>query len=316
MQVLAPLLIVAVSVRHGHLPDLHPERLRKAHVRAEAEVFVEGLLERHLPAEYAAADHRRPVHDPGTRRDRPDLCVLLPRREALLARGHLAAADLLCRLRHCQWSVLGHLGRKIGKHRAAQVGGVAYAVAQSTLMALPAMGVKYTATDAIPTAIGMFFAGFCASAFMPLVRAMVADVVDEVRLETGQDLTEPDVFDGHHDHQGRQRRSTSTLAYGILACFGYSGKTGAVHNTPRGILGLELVYLIAPVALVWLGCAMFFGYKLDAKRHAEISKALATREGIVIDVAAAEEALVAPKGRKRPKRPADRLQTLISGRLH
>jgi Na+/melibiose symporter-like transporter len=188
----------------------------------------------------------------------------------------------------------GTLGRKIGKHRAAQVGGVAYAVAQSSLMAIPAMGLGYTATEAIPTAIGMFFAGFCASAFLPLVRAMVADVVDEVRLESGQDLTSL-MYSMVTTTTKVASAFNITLAYGILAYFGYSGKPG-FHNTPRGIVGLELVYLITPIALVWLGCAMFFGYKLDAKRHAEISKALAVRDGMIVDVAAAEEALVGPEG--------------------
>ena len=35
----------------------------------------------------------------------------------------------------------------------------------------------------------MFAVGFCASAFLLLVRAMIADVADEVKLEPKQDLT-------------------------------------------------------------------------------------------------------------------------------
>ena len=39
------------------------------------------------------------------------------------------------------------------------------------------------------TAVGMFAVGFSASAFVPLVRAMVADVADLIRLEASKDLT-------------------------------------------------------------------------------------------------------------------------------
>jgi GPH family glycoside/pentoside/hexuronide:cation symporter len=183
----------------------------------------------------------------------------------------------------------GTLGRKIGKHRAAQVGCVCYAVAQSILMMLPAMGPHFTALDALPSAIGMFFAGFCASAFLLLVRSMVADVVDEVRLETGHDLTGL-LYSMVTTTTKIGGAVVVTLVFAILSGFGYSGKDG-VANTPHAIQGLELCYLITPVVLVWVGGAMFFGYKLDAKRHTEIRAALDAKDGAV-DVAAAEEALV------------------------
>jgi Na+/melibiose symporter-like transporter len=74
----------------------------------------------------------------------------------------------------------------------------------------------------------------------------------------------------------------------VLAFVGYNGAEGAV-NTPHAIFGLEMCYLFAPVVLVWFGGAMFFGYKLDAKRHAEIREALAQ-----LDLAAGEESLTGP----------------------
>ena len=67
---------------------------------------------------------------------------------------------------------------------------------------------------------------------------------------------------------------------------GYNGAEGAV-NSKGAIFGLEMCYLFAPVILVWAGGAMFFGYKLDSKRHAEIRRALAEP-----DFLASEEALV------------------------
>jgi len=44
-----------------------------------------------------------------------------------------------------------------------------------------------------------------------------------------------------------------------------------------------------PIALVWFGGSMLFGYKLDANRHAEIREALMRRE-----YAGAEESLIGP----------------------
>ncbi len=78
---------------------------------------------------------------------------------------------------------------------------------------------------------------------------------------------------------------TVLIVFPILALVGYNGAEGAV-NTQHAIFGLEMCYLFAPIILVWFGGAMFFGYKLDAKRHAEIREAL--------DVAAAEESLTGP----------------------
>ena len=78
---------------------------------------------------------------------------------------------------------------------------------------------------------------------------------------------------------------TIAIVYPVLALVRYNGAEGAV-NTPQAIFGLEMCYLFAPVILVLAGGAMFFGYKLDAKRHAEIRTAL--------DFAAAEESMVGP----------------------
>ena len=55
------------------------------------------------------------------------------------------------------------------------------------------------------------------------------------------------------------------------------------------IFGLSMVYLFAPILLVFVGAAMLFGYKLDARAHGEVRQALEARE-----VAAAEESLTGP----------------------
>jgi GPH family glycoside/pentoside/hexuronide:cation symporter len=139
----------------------------------------------------------------------------------------------------------------------------------------------------------MMAVGFCAAAFLPLVRAMVADVVDEVRLERKQDLTSL-LYSMVTTTTKVGQAVTVAIVYPVLAFVGFNGKPGAV-NTPHAIFGLEMCYLFAPILLVWVGGAMLFGYKLDARRHAEIRAAL--------DIAAAEESLTGPLA-PAPEAPA------------
>ena len=130
----------------------------------------------------------------------------------------------------------------------------------------------------------MMAVGFTAAAVLLLVRAMMADVADEVRLEQGKDLTSL-LYSMVTTTTKVGSSITVAIVYPVLAWVGYNGAEGAV-NTPHAIFGLEMCYLFAPVILVWFGGAMFFGYKLDAKRHAEIREALAA-----LDLAAGEESL-------------------------
>jgi GPH family glycoside/pentoside/hexuronide:cation symporter len=178
----------------------------------------------------------------------------------------------------------GPMAQRFGKHRALQIACVAYAITQSILMAVPRMHGKYAFVDSLPTAAAMVAVGFCASAFLILVRAMVADVADEVRLDQKQDLTSL-IYSMVTTTTKIGASITVAVVYPVLALVHYNGGEGAV-NTPQAIFGLEMCYLFAPVILVWGGGAMFFGYKLDSKRHAEIRQALAQ-----LDFAAAEESM-------------------------
>jgi Na+/melibiose symporter-like transporter len=135
----------------------------------------------------------------------------------------------------------------------------------------------------------MFAVGFCASAFILLIRAMVADVVDEVRLAKGVDLTSL-FFSLVTTTTKIGAVITVVIVFPILKAVGYNGKEGAV-NAPHAIFGLEMCYLFAPIILVFFGGALFFGYRLDAKRHGAIREALDARDAS-LSVASAEESLV------------------------
>lgn len=183
----------------------------------------------------------------------------------------------------------GRLAIRIGKHRTVQVACVAYAITQTILMALPAGQFAITAA-------GMAAVGFCSSAFLLLVRAMVADVADQLRLETGQERSGV-LFALVTLTQKFGTSITISIVFPILGAVGFNPKDGAV-NTPHAIWGLEMCYLFAPIILVLVGGAMFFGYSLTAERQGEIRaqlEALAEK-----DVLAAEESLVGPGERVAP----------------
>jgi Na+/melibiose symporter-like transporter len=157
------------------------------------------------------------------------------------------------------------VARKLGKHRTVQIAGVAYAVTQTILMAIPA-GLFW------PTFVSMFSVGFCGSAFIVLIRAMVADVADQLRLETGQERAGV-LYALVTLTQKLGSTLAVTIIYPVLDFFGYKAALG-VHNTPRAIWGLEMCYLFAPIILVMVGSACMIGYKLDSKRQSEIRDAL------------------------------------------
>jgi GPH family glycoside/pentoside/hexuronide:cation symporter len=185
----------------------------------------------------------------------------------------------------------GRMALRIGKHRAVQVACVAYAVAQAGLMAIPRVWPGHKMVDDLPTVFGMFAVGFMVSAFVPLVRAMVADVVDEVRLVTGQDLTSL-LYSMVTTTSKIGAAITVSIVFPILKLVGYDGREGVV-NTPHAIFGLEMCYLFAPIILVFIGGGALFGYSLDATSHAKVRAALAEHEGRA-DEAAAVESLTGP----------------------
>jgi Na+/melibiose symporter-like transporter len=135
----------------------------------------------------------------------------------------------------------------------------------------------------------MFTVGFVASAFGFVLRAMLADICDEVRLETGKDFTA-----WLYGVATSAAKIPSTLsvgvAYSLLPLFGFKAVEGA-HNTAQAMWGLQALYLVPPVACVLIGGVAMLGYKLDEKRHGEIREALHARAqaAVAIPVAAVSQ---------------------------
>lgn len=181
------------------------------------------------------------------------------------------------------------IAQMLGKTRTIQLACVCYAIAQTVLMAIPAKLLW-------PTFAGMFAVGFCASAFLFLLQAMIADVGDEIRLKTGKE--QQGVLYAFFTMVSKFGSSiVVSIVFPILAFVGYDARETAV-NTPQAIHGLEMCYLFAPIILVALGGLLLIGYRLTPQRHGEIRAELEALEAA--SLASAEESLVGGIPEERP----------------
>lgn len=164
------------------------------------------------------------------------------------------------------------VSRRLGKHRTLQVACVCYAIFQTSLMAI--QGPQFPLT-----ALFMFLVGGSASAFLFLIRAMLGDYADELRLKQGANrVSLLYSFVGVTQKLGSS--FNTAISFGILAWVGFNPDEHA-HNTGRALLGLEMTYLFAPIVFVVIGGLFFFGYRLDARRHAEIRAELDARDAAI-----------------------------------
>jgi len=160
---------------------------------------------------------------------------------------------------------------RFGKHRTLMATATGYSLGLILLTFMPK-------GQMLPVAIFMFIMGFLATSFALLDRAMVADVGDAVRLETGKHRVGL-LYSLITMTQKVAGALSITFSFFVLGAIGYKAQDGVI-NTPAAIHGLELVYLIGPVVFVMLGGACYIGYKLNAAKHAEIRNALDERDGL------------------------------------
>ncbi len=161
------------------------------------------------------------------------------------------------------------LSKRIGKHRAAAAACLVYCVSHGSLGLLPANGSFILAIFA------MFLAGLPYAAAPFLLRAMLADVADTDRLETGLDR-----------NALLQAVLTTTqkisyavpvaVIYPILSLAGFNPAPGAA-NTDSAILAMTLLFVIGPVMLMGTAIWLFSRWTLDADATAEVQAALADR---------------------------------------
>jgi Na+/melibiose symporter-like transporter len=161
------------------------------------------------------------------------------------------------------------VAKRLGKHRTLQVSIGCYAVCQTGLVLVPAG--QFPAMAAV-----MVLAGISMSTFLFMVRAMLADYGDQLRLEQG--VSRVSLL--YSLVSVTQKVGTSLnvfLTFSALSLVGFNAAQSA-KNSPQALVGLEVIYLAAPIALAVLAGLALIGYDLGEKRHAEIRAALAERD--------------------------------------
>src|SRR5262249_17710486 len=97
-----------------------------------------------------------------------------------------------------------------------------------------------------------------------LLRAMMADVVDEDRVKTGAGRA--GLFFGMLMTTSKVGQALGPACYGALAAFSFDPKLGAA-NTPEAMNALTLIFSGVPCVLNLLTALALNNYPLDAARQ-------------------------------------------------
>jgi glycoside/pentoside/hexuronide:cation symporter, GPH family len=110
-----------------------------------------------------------------------------------------------------------------------------------------------------------------------MLRSIVADLADRLRLETGQERS--GLLFSVFSLSGKTATAAAVgLALPLVAVLGFRP---GVANTSEALLGLKLVFTLGPALSHLASAALILGFPLDERRHAEIRRALDARDGAV-----------------------------------
>jgi Na+/melibiose symporter-like transporter len=181
--------------------------------------------------------------------------------------------------------LVGLLASRFSKHRTLITATVCYSLGLCTVMIVPKGDFWLT----VPV---MMWCGFWGAGFDLMAGAMMADVGDHVRLDQGKERMGL-LYAVISLAVKLANAGAVLIAYPLLAFLGFVPTLG-VHNTPSAINGLELCFILGPIFFVALGGACCIGWKLDAKRHAQIRTELEARDAAMIATPLNEAAMEAP----------------------
>jgi len=161
------------------------------------------------------------------------------------------------------------LAGRINKHRTL--------IVCTTLYSLCLMGVPFLPYGRFLAAVPLLLvAGAAFAGFLVSLRALTADISDEIRLETGREWTGL-IFALTNATTKLAAAGAIFLTFNVLSQVGFDPREGAA-NTVQALKGLEFAFLSGPIVFVLLGGLCFAGYKLDKVRHADIRRQLEARD--------------------------------------
>ena len=125
-------------------------------------------------------------------------------------------------------------------------------------------------------AVAMFLAGLAANAAPFLLRSIVSDVVDQDRLETGEQRT--GLFFGLMLLAAKMGLAIApAITFGILAGVGFDSSTGA-QTSDRALDTLTLLFIGAPVLANILLAALMWRFPIDEAAQAALQAAIVRKE--------------------------------------
>ena len=157
------------------------------------------------------------------------------------------------------------LSRRLGKHRALLLASAYYCASQLSIVFMPHLAY-------VQAALILFVAGLAYAASAFLLRALMADVVDEVALKTGR--SENSVLFALVGSTNKLAYSVAVgITFVLLDLAGFHAAAGA-KNSPEALQALSAVFGFVPPALATIGALIFWGYPLTEARHADIREEL------------------------------------------
>jgi GPH family glycoside/pentoside/hexuronide:cation symporter len=163
------------------------------------------------------------------------------------------------------------IGYRLGKHRTAIVGELVQVGIN--------LGLLLVTPEALPLLVGLTIAqGLAQGSGNLMLRAIVSDVADKQRLETGEDRN--GLYFSIFSLTGKTATAVAIgVALPLVAVLGF--RPGAA-NAPEALLGLKLVFALGPALAHAASAALIAGFPLDAERHADIRRALDDRDSGVV----------------------------------
>lgn len=166
---------------------------------------------------------------------------------------------------------------RIGKHRAAVTGELAQVAIN--------LGLLFVLPGNLPLLLGLTIAqGLAQGSGNLMLRAMVGDVADQDRLQTGRDRTAL-FFSVFSTSTKAAMAAAVGIALPLVAWLGFDPKAAA--NTPEALRGLLLVFALGPALAHLVSALLVVGFPLDARAHAAIRNQLADRDGAAAEAPAA-----------------------------
>ena len=161
------------------------------------------------------------------------------------------------------------LATRIGKDKALAVASLVFAVFYIGATLVPGGNFALTAA-------AMFIAGLPYAAGLFLLRAMMADVGDEVRLDTGVDRT--GLMFSILSATTKVGHVVALIPYLVLQVVGFKAIPPVGGNSAMSLLTLQILFILVPGLLLASAALLLKNYPLTPARHDDIRKALEARD--------------------------------------